>query len=91
MPPRRVDILDKIVIGICLLWLVGWIATGFLIATEIYWRDRDPVHARRALAVFGVGAAVGSIALIGLWPHRWLLRHDKPNETKGRAFEVKRP
>jgi hypothetical protein len=91
MPPRRVDVFDKIVIAICLMWLLGWTATGFLLATDFFWAEREVDQARFAVNVFVFFAAIGSIALIGLWPHRWLLRRDEPDEPKGHGFEVRKP
>ena len=90
MTPRPVNTFDRVVIGICLLWILGWMAAGLLVAAEIYWGRSDAAHARQALAAFGMGAAIGSIALIALWPHRWLLRRDERQESGGHGFEVKR-
>lgn len=89
MPPRRVDLFDKFVISICLLWLFGWSALGVFAATDIFWEDRDQHVAAVNTLVVLVG--IGGIALIGLWPHRWMLRRrDEPEATKGHGFEVKR-
>jgi hypothetical protein len=89
MPPGRRTILEIAVIVACLLWLAGWLLFGAIVATDASQVRLGDNQGRKSLAVFGIFAGIGAIALIGLWPHRDLLRGTRPEQSTSRGFEVK--
>jgi hypothetical protein len=88
MRHRRLLFADKVIIAICCFWLIGWIGLGAAFAIEVFQRQDLLLQAwRKAAAVLAGFSLIGCIALIGLWPHRNLLR--RTNVIQENAFLVK--
>ena len=91
MDKRRLFSIDKIVIAICCIWLIGWILLGVTFAVDVFGRQISVWQAvRKASAVLALFASIGCIALIGLWPHRGLLLHQGQSERAAFVVETKK-
>ncbi|HEV7300950.1 MAG TPA: hypothetical protein VGN72_16400 [Tepidisphaeraceae bacterium] len=87
MHERRLLFIDKVVVAVCCFWLIGWVLWGLVFAADVFQRQASAMEAwRKAAAVFALFSSIGCIALIGLWPHRDLLRRGK--RVEGNAFVV---
>lgn len=85
----RLTVVDRVIVGLCLLWLFVWVLIGIVAVVDVYSLTHERgTSLQKAATVFAVFGGIGCIALIGLWPHRWIL-HRKRHRQTGRGFEVK--
>jgi hypothetical protein len=89
MQRSRLTMFDRVVIGMCLLWLTAWTLMGIVLAWDVYTLTLERWSAvQKAATIFSTFTGIGCIALVDLWPHRWLLRRSK-QQSSGHGFEVK--